>query len=220
MLPSSPQHRPTALARLAIAWARIAARLAVLRLGKGMAAACLGLGGAAFAQLPQESAEALATEAALGLPAVNLGAQRDLKLGFVNFRRIMLEIPQLTDMRQTLENEFRAEEARLQSEQEALANLEAQLTRMERNDAYIAFEKQVIAKRRDVARQEAALRDGYSVRRNEEMAKLQSVVADEIVALAKEAGYDIILNDIGVVYVSEGADLTGAVIKRLQQRTP
>lgn len=152
--------------------------------------------------------------------AQKMGMSRELKLGFVNFRRIMLEIPQFTDMRSTLENEFRAENARLQSEQEALANMEAQLAKMERNDAYIAFEKQVIAKRRDVARQEAALRDGYSVRRNEEMAKLQSVVADEIVALAKEEGYDIILNDIGVVYVSEGADLTSAIIKRLQTRMP
>lgn len=121
--------------------------------------------------------------------AQRMGMSRELKLGFVNFRRIMLEIPQLTDMRRTLESEFRAENSRLQSEQEVLANLEAQLAKMERNDAYIAFEKQVIAKRRDVARQEAGLRDGYSVRRNEEMAKLQSVVADEIVALAKEEGY-------------------------------
>ncbi|MDO4777254.1 MAG: OmpH family outer membrane protein [Cardiobacteriaceae bacterium] len=172
--------------------------------------------------MPTEAAEQ-ALSAADGVAtavAQKMGMSRELKLGFVNFRRIMLEIPQLTDMRRTLESEFRAENSRLQSEQEALANLEAQLAKMERNDAYIAFEKQVIAKRRDVARQEAALRDGYSVRRNEEMAKLQSVVADEIVALAKEEGYDIILNDIGVVYVSEGADLTSAIIKRLQLRTP
>ncbi|MDO5090806.1 MAG: OmpH family outer membrane protein [Cardiobacteriaceae bacterium] len=188
-------------------------------MAKAFAAVLFALNGAAFAQLPPDSEAALAAEAAENLPRVTLGAQRDLKLGFVNFRRIMLEIPQLTDMRQTLENEFRAEEARLQSEQQALANLETQLAKMERNDAYIAFEKQVIAKRRDVARQEAGLRDGYSVRRNEEMAKLQSVVADEIVSLAKEEGYDIILNDIGVVYVSEGADVTGAVIQRLQNRS-
>lgn len=144
---------------------------------------------------------------------------RDIKLGFVNFRRIILEIPQFTDMRSTLENEFRAENLRLHSEQEALNTMEAQLAKMERDDAYIAFEKQVIAKRRDVTRQEAALRDTYSVRRNEEMAKLQSVVADEIVKLAKEKGFDIILNDIGVVYVSEEADMTGVVIKRLQNRS-
>lgn len=64
----------------------------------------------------------------------------------------------------------------------------------------------MIAKRREVARQEAAFRDAHSVRRNEEMAKLQTVVADEIVRFAKEEGFDIILNDIGVVYVSEEAD--------------
>lgn len=143
---------------------------------------------------------------------------RDLKIGFVNFRRIMLEIPQFTDMRSTLDNEFRADNERLLSERERLANMESELGRMARDDAYIAFEKQVIAKRREVARQEAAFRDAHSVRRNEEMAKLQTVVADEIVRLAKEEGFDIILNDIGVVYVSEEADLTGTVILRLQTR--
>lgn len=174
----------------------------------------------------QESATLAAASELLPTPeqaarevAEKVSMSRELKLGFVNFRRIMLEIPQFTDMRSTLENEFRAENARLQSEQEALANMEAQLAKMERNDAYIAFEKQVIAKRRDVARQEASLRDGYSVRRNEEMAKLQSVVADEIVTLAKEKGFDIILNDIGVVYVSEDADMTSDVIQRLQSRS-
>lgn len=174
----------------------------------------------------QESATPAAASELLPTPeqaarevAEKVSMSRELKLGFVNFRRIMLEIPQFTDMRSTLENEFRAENARLQSEQEALANMEAQLAKMERNDAYIAFEKQVIAKRRDVARQEASLRDGYSVRRNEEMAKLQSVVADEIVTLAKEKGFDIILNDIGVVYVSEDADMTSDVIQRLQSRS-
>lgn len=147
-----------------------------------------------------------------------LRAKRDLKIGFVNFRRIMLEIPQFTDMRSTLDNEFRTDNERLLDARARLAEMESELGRMARDDAYIAFEKQVIAKRREVARQEAAFRDAHSVRRNEEMAKLQTVVADEIVRLAKEEGFDIILNDIGVVYVGEDADLTGAVILRLQTR--
>lgn len=141
-----------------------------------------------------------------------------LKIGFVNFRRIMVEIPQFTDMRSTLENEFRADNERLLNERGKLAEMENELGRMNRDDAYIAFEKQVIAKRREVARQEAAFRDAHSVRRNEETAKLQTVVADEIVRLAKEEGFDVILNDIGVVYVGEEADLTGTVILRLQTR--
>lgn len=168
------------------------------------------------AEVPASSERVLTAAPAETVHAVQ--QVRGLKLGFVNFRRIMLEIPQFTDMRATLENEFRADNTRLINEREKLVSMEAELARMERNDAYIAFEKQVIAKRREVARQEAAFRDSYSVRRNEEMAKLQTVVADEIVRLAKEDGFDVILNDIGVVYVSEEADLTSTVILRLETR--
>ena len=50
------------------------------------------------------------------------------------------------------------------------------------------------------------------------MAKLQKMIGDEIINLAKEARYDIILNDIGVFYVSERADLSPQVITRLQRK--
>ena len=38
---------------------------------------------------------------------------------------------------------------------------------------------------------------------------------DEIILMAKEKGFDVILNDSGVLFVSEKADLTQDVIKRL-----
>lgn len=76
----------------------------------------------------------------------------------------------------------------------------------------------MIAKRRDVARRDASFRDSFSVRRNEELAKLQKMIADEIIALAKADGYDVILNDTGVFYVSERADLSAVVIERLKNK--
>ena len=89
---------------------------------------------------------------------------------------------------------------------------------MQHGDAYNDYERQVINKRRDVARRDSDYRDNINVRRNEEMAKLQKMIGDEIINLAKEARYDIILNDIGVFYVSERADLSPQVITRLQRK--
>ena len=96
--------------------------------------------------------------------------------------------------------------------------MERQLETLQHGDSYNDYERQVINKRRDVARRDSDYRDNINVRRNEEMAKLQKMIGDEIINLAKEANYDIILNDIGVFYVSERADLSPQVITRLQRK--
>ena len=131
----------------------------------------------------------------------------DLRIGFVNFRRIMAAAPQRDVERDAL----------LQAQSE-LRSMERQLETLQHGDAYNDYERQVINKRRDVARRDSDYRDNINVRRNEEMAKLQKMIGDEIINLAKEARYDIILNDIGVFYVSERADLSQQVITRLQRK--
>ncbi|MBV7434313.1 OmpH family outer membrane protein [Cardiobacteriaceae bacterium TAE3-ERU3] len=140
-----------------------------------------------------------------------------LQLGFVNLRRVMASIPQLAILRARLDSEFAQQKAELDRQSDEIQAFETQLADMPRGDEYSELEKQVIAKRRTFARINASFRDAYSVRRNEELATLQQQVVDEIVNLAKEHGYDVILNDTGVIYVSAEADLTSIVIERLQQ---
>lgn len=139
-----------------------------------------------------------------------------LRLGFVNFRRVMASIPQLGSLRAQLDAEFSQQRAALDNQSTEIEQLESQLTDMPRGDAYSELEKQIITKRRTFARLDASFRDAYSVRRNEELATLQQLVVDEIVGLAKDEGYDVILNDTGVIYVSPDADLTSLVIERLR----
>ena len=142
----------------------------------------------------------------------------DLRLGFVNFRRIMAAAPQREEINERLEREFGVERDALLQAQSELRSMERQLETLQHGDAYNDYERQVINKRRDVARRDSDYRDNINVRRNEEMAKLQKMIGDEIINLAKEARYDIILNDIGVFYVSERADLSPQVITRLQRK--
>ena len=142
----------------------------------------------------------------------------DLRLGFVNFRRIMAAAPQREEINERLEREFGAERDALLQAQSELRGMERQLETLQHGDSYNDYERQVINKRRDVARRDSDYRDNINVRRNEEMAKLQKMIGDEIISLAKEANYDIILNDIGVFYVSERADLSQQVITRLQRK--
>ena len=142
----------------------------------------------------------------------------DLRIGFVNFRRIMAAAPQREGINERLEREFGVERDALLQAQSELRSMERQLETLQHGDSYNDYERQVINKRRDVARRDSDYRDNINVRRNEEMAKLQKMIGDEIISLAKEANYDIILNDIGVFYVSERADLSPQVITRLQRK--
>ena len=124
----------------------------------------------------------------------------DLRIGFVNFRRIMAAAPQREEINERLEREFGVERDALLQAQSELRSMERQLETLQHGDNYNDYERQVINKRRDVARRDSDYRDNINVRRNEEMAKLQKMIGDEIINLAKEARYDIILNDIGVFY--------------------
>ena len=142
----------------------------------------------------------------------------DLRIGFVNFRRIMAAAPQREEINERLEREFGVERDALLQAQSELRSMERQLEALQHGDAYNDYERQVINKRRDVARRDSDYRDNINVRRNEEMAKLQKMIGDEILSHAKEAGYDVILNDIGVFYVSERADLSPLIIKRLPNK--
>lgn len=141
----------------------------------------------------------------------------NLRLGFVNFRRIMGTIPQLATIRSTLDEEFKAQQQSFQKAQDELTELEKKATQNHSETDYDSYAQQLIAKRCEIAQQDAQFRDNYSVRRNEELAKLQNLVLDQIIGLAKEQGFDVILNDTGVIYVSEKADLTDLVIERLNK---
>lgn len=146
-------------------------------------------------------------------------ASTNMRVGFVNFRRVMSSIPQLAKLRDDLQREFRAQQQSLELLQAELSDLEQKINSNSNNSEVDALTQQLITKRRELARQQAAFQDDYNVRRNEELAKLQNLVLEEIVALAKAQNFDVILNDNGVLFVSQDADLTQLVIERFFMRT-
>ena len=143
-----------------------------------------------------------------------------LKMGFINFRTIMVKAPQNDRIRSILEQEFKEEHKALLQEQQDLSQLEQQFLNLETQDPqYEILERQIISKRRELAKRDNQYRDRYSLRRNEEANKVQTLVLNEIIAVAQELKFDVILNDTGVVYVSERADLTQMVLKRLKEKS-
>ena len=67
---------------------------------------------------------------------------------------------------------------------------------------------------RKLKREQAEAREDYNLRRNEELGKLQRLVRETIVEIAKEDGFDLIVEQ--AVFVSERINLTERVLERLQ----
>lgn len=146
-------------------------------------------------------------------------AQGDLKIGFVNAARILDQAPQAEQARERLEKEFAPRDQELVSAQRTLRQLEEKLAS---DNTSMADEerrqmvREINSQKREIKRLRAEFQEDFNIRRNEELAKLQRQVYEAIVSLAKEEGFDLIVNDGAVIYASDRVDITDKVLERLQ----
>jgi outer membrane protein len=71
--------------------------------------------------------------------------------------------------------------------------------------------------KRRLARSQQEAREDYNLRRNEELARLQTLVREVIVDLARDKKFDLVVEQ--AVYVSDAVDITEQVLERLAQLT-
>lgn len=147
-------------------------------------------------------------------------AAQDVNVVFVNSARIVEEAPQAKAAQEKIEKEFSsrkdeiiAAQKELKSAQEKLERDGAVMSEAERRK----LERDVVTQQRELKRSQEAFREDLNLRRNEEFSKLQREAAKAISSIAKEKGYDLVL-EAGVVYASDRADITEAVIERLRKQ--
>ena len=144
----------------------------------------------------------------------------ELKIGVVNAAKVLDQSPQKAKALARLEKEFakrgKALEKKikkLRSEQEKLAKDGAILSA----DARKAKERDLVSKQRDLQRQQDEYGEDLSIRRNEELRKLEKDIAETIVNIAKKEKYDIVVYQ-GVIYASDKADITDKVLAILKKK--
>jgi outer membrane protein len=96
--------------------------------------------------------------------------------------------------------------------EERLGKDEAIMSEKNLND----LRRDIMAKKRDLKRDQDEFREEYNFRRSEELDKLQKQIYKAIETLAKDMGYDLVVSD-GVIVASERVDITDMVLKRLQE---
>jgi outer membrane protein len=71
---------------------------------------------------------------------------------------------------------------------------------------------------RELKRSGDEFREDFNLRRNEELGKFQKQVLDVINSVAKEEGFDLVVNDSATLYASPQVDVTDKVLKRLTSK--
>lgn len=146
-------------------------------------------------------------------------AAAELKVGYVDAKKVLEQAPQAKEMLSKLEKEFEPRKEEVISSQDKLQRLEDKLTtdgdvmsKSERDK----IEHEVISLRRDLKRSQDDFREDLNIRRNEELGKLQTLVNQAIDAIGGDGNYDLILYD-GIAFANPRLDLTDKVLEWLSK---
>jgi outer membrane protein len=151
--------------------------------------------------------------------SMSLQAADSVKLGVVNVGLLLEQAPQAKDASSNLEKEFAPQQAELKT---LASKLESKQNEYQKNKAVMS-ESQMLTKEREISmltreiqRRRNDVQEMLNLRRNEELAKLQTLVNDAIKAIGKQQSFDLILYE-GIAYTNNRLDVTQDVLKHLQQ---
>ena len=154
---------------------------------------------------------------ALVLP-VSLAQAADIKLGFVSIAKILNSAPQAEAASKRLEQEFAPRQKGLVEAQKSLRKQEEKLSKdgaVMSESQRRSLENEIRNQARELKRTSDEFREDFNLRRNEELGKFQKQVLEVINSVAKEEGFDLVVNDSATLYFSPQVDVTEKVLKRL-----
>jgi len=146
----------------------------------------------------------------------------ELKIGVLDYGRLMDESPQGKVLLEALRNEAGTKQRELQTAGQTLQGKRDKLVKDRATmspDQVTRAEKDIRDGERDLARRQSEIQDDFNARRNEEMSKLQRALIEEVRGYAKTQNFDLVLTD-GVMYATPTIDITGGVLQLLQSRAP
>ncbi len=140
----------------------------------------------------------------------NVYAQ-DIKIGFVDGVKLIEKAPQGDAAKEALENEFKPREQEIIALRDAIRDLDESMNPDDGD--FLQKQRDLRDQRRDLKRLQQEMREDLNLRRNEELAKLQRLISNAIVEIAKDESFDLILQD--AVYAASSIDITNRVLEKL-----
>ncbi len=145
-----------------------------------------------------------------------------IKLGVVNFGRLLEEAPQSQASQRALQEEFAPRQREIRAREEELQKLEE---RLQQGEGFMGDQERMDLERnardlqRDLNRNKTEFNEDVNLRRNEELGKLQRMLIGEVQAFGRAQSYDILMSEaVGVVYASTSVDITDQILEALKSR--
>jgi len=157
----------------------------------------------------------------LAFGAAAAPAWADLKIGVVQYARLMQESPQAKVAQDALRTEFAGKQKELQGQQAALKAKEEALTKDEATmtpDQLAKAQKELRDGNRELSQKVTEFQDDLNGRQNEELSKLQKALVEEVQNYALAQKFDLVLAD-GVIFASPVLDITPQILTALQARS-
>jgi outer membrane protein len=151
---------------------------------------------------------------------VSQQASAEMKVGYVDFQKLMTEAPQVKSAMQALQNEFGPRQRELLAMQN---DLKARDEKLAKEGAIMAeadrakAEKALRDQQREFSRKGGEFQDDLSTRKNEEIGKVQRYLLEEIRTYSSAQGFDLVLGE-GVFYNKPQLDITAQVLEVLKAK--
>jgi outer membrane protein len=153
---------------------------------------------------------------------VALPAWAELKIGVVDYGKLMEQSPQAKVVVEAIRTEFTPRQKDLQSQQTTLKTKEDKLQKdgaTMTEDQRTRAEKELRDSYRELSRKQQEVQDDFNARRNEEMSRLQRTLIEEVRVYAKAQNFDLVIAD-GVIYSTPTLDITPAILTALTSHAP
>lgn len=144
----------------------------------------------------------------------------DLKIGVVNAGAVLEKSPQKTQALARLEKEFATRNKSLERKLKDLRSKQEKLVKdgpILGADERKTKERAILSDQRELKRLQDEYSEDLSIRRNEELRKLEKDIAQTIVDLAKKDSYDLVIYQ-GVIFASDKVDMTPKVLELLKAK--
>jgi outer membrane protein len=145
-------------------------------------------------------------------------AWAELKIGVVDYGRLVEESPQAKSSLDGIRTEFTPRQRDLQNQQ---ATLKAKEDRLQKDGATMSQDQRASSEKdlrdsyRELQRKQSEVQDDFNARRNEEMSRLQKILIEQVRIYAKAQNFDLVIAD-GVIYTTPTIDITPAILAQLQ----
>jgi len=141
------------------------------------------------------------------------------RVGFVNVAEVLNKSPQVKKLESELKESYETRKAELDKEQEKLNELERKLATEGEGmsfDDRSTLEHQILSMRSKLKQELTWLEEDITIRKSGETSRLIKLLREVIGEVAKEKKVDLVFEG-AVVYTSDRVDLSGDVLKRLQE---